>query len=197
MKEEEDMESMKNGVTPQLPWAEGKAWGDSSVAGLGRQTVWVGARGWTAAGEYLGGEGRKEEMREKTEHLVGLTTESPHAHRRAGRSSGEPCGVLVRSASSGARRPHRTSHRRICDPRQGTLPPSLRFRSNEDGHSTSPMAPSSALNELTDPVLRPVPGTWRAPDKVSCPNDGGAGREETGVAGKGEKRHIGDRNGVC
>lgn len=63
MKEEEDMESMKNGVTPQLPWAEGKAWGDSSVAGLGRQTVWVGARGWTAAGEYLGGEGRKEETR--------------------------------------------------------------------------------------------------------------------------------------
>lgn len=38
MKEEEDVESMKNGVTPQLPWAEGKAWGDSSVAGLGRQS---------------------------------------------------------------------------------------------------------------------------------------------------------------
>lgn len=73
MKEEEDMESMKNGVTPQLPWAEGKAWGDSSVAGLGRQTVWVGARGWTAAGEYLGGEGRKEEMRERGEERENRT----------------------------------------------------------------------------------------------------------------------------
>lgn len=45
MKEEEDMESMKNGVTPQLPWAEGKAWGDSSVAGLGGRQSGSGREG--------------------------------------------------------------------------------------------------------------------------------------------------------
>lgn len=121
MKEEEDMESMKNGVTPQLPWAEGKAWGDSSVAGLGRQTVWVGARGWTAAGEYLGGEGRKEEMRERDEERENRTPGGLNHRVRTpiggpGRVQGSRVGC-----SSGARALGPDS--RIGPPTEGSVTP--------------------------------------------------------------------------
>lgn len=146
----------------------GKAWGDSSAAGLGGRQSGSGREGGRqAAGEYLGGKGSKEEMREvrrqKTEHLVGLTTE-----RSARPSEGWE---EFRGAVWGARQeckpwgPTAASelplrHRRICDPRQGALPRSLRFRSNEDNHRTSPIASLSGLNELTDLVLTTVPGTW-------------------------------------
>lgn len=73
MKEEEDMESMKNGVTPQLPWAEGKAWGDRQ-SGSGRE----GGQQQESISEKKEGKRKREGevRREKTEHLAGLTTES-------------------------------------------------------------------------------------------------------------------------
>lgn len=64
----------------------GEGLGRQLCGGPGRQTVWVGARGWTAAGEYLGGEGRKEEMRERGEERENRTPGGLN-HRESARPS--------------------------------------------------------------------------------------------------------------